>query len=247
MSEDDSIREPDLGRSSPVPPVEEEPSDDEDEATSSWGRASKGTGAKSLPEVDPTIVEYICGRFRARVARARQLSATPPPYGVAYRDVLRLRIIGSALAELGIGTGQGQRRYIRVVIGGRRVEVTPDHVMITLGMHPATYRSVRSRMDKVQSVYTWLGQNKHLWQDDLQRPVGPKLEHRAYEAMKALFGPNPLPTRQHIPPEPLPAGTHDALWEPCKTFLRWAGDVAALYHLQRGENLPVSPEFYDIE
>ncbi len=228
-----------LDRSLAVPAVEEE---DEDDGTS---EASNKTRPTRMPFVDPLIVEFICTRFPERVAKARHLTATPPPYGVAYRDVLRLRAIGGALADLGIGTGKTDTHFLTVEVGGEEVRIYPDDVMVTLGMRPSTYRSVRSRLEKVQSVYTWLGQNKDLWEEDRPRRSVRSLEHRAYYAMNALFGPTPLPTRRHIPLEPLPAGIHDALWEPCSTFLKWADDIMEQYGLTRGDDLPVSPEFYD--
>ncbi|KAI0710334.1 hypothetical protein C8T65DRAFT_739784 [Cerioporus squamosus] len=234
-----SISDLDLDRSSPVPPVDEEDEDDS-------GRGAKGTGAKPLPSVDPLIVQHICRQFPQRMARARELSRRPPIYGVAYRDVLRLRIIGGALADLGLGTSQGNRTSVTVHEDGRNVRIRPEDVMVTLGMRPSTYRSVRSRLEKVQSVYTWLGQNKHVWEEELGRHVFASVEHRAYHAMKALFGPDPLPTRRHVPREPLPAGVHDAVWENCKTFLDWAETVIERYNLVQNVNLPVSPEFYDV-
>ncbi|RDX44745.1 hypothetical protein OH76DRAFT_1486889 [Lentinus brumalis] len=122
--------------SEPVPPVAEE--DEEDVV-----QTSKKSRPMALPFVEPLIVEYICGRFPGRVARARHLTETPPPYGVAYRDVLRLRCIGGALADLGIGTGQGRQPYIDVEVCGEQVRIRPDDVMVTFGMRPATYRTKR--------------------------------------------------------------------------------------------------------
>ncbi|TFK78463.1 hypothetical protein K466DRAFT_570821 [Polyporus arcularius HHB13444] len=229
-----------LDRSSPIPPVEEE--EDEDST-----RGATGTGARALPSVDPLIVQHICRVFPKRVARARELSRRPPAYGVAYRDVLRLRIIGGALADLGIGTSQSDRTSVTVQEDGRPVVIHRDDVMVMLGMRPSTYRSVRSRLEKVQSVYTWLGQNKHVWEEQLGRHVVTSVEHRAFHAMKALFGPARLPTRRHIPTEPLPAGIHDAIWEPCKTFITWAQAIVNRYDLIKSKTLPVSPDFYDTE
>ena len=221
-----------------MPPVEEEGDDDH---TPNVHRR----GPRPLPFVEPVVVEYVCRRFPARVAKARELTRTPPPYGVAYRDVLRLRCIGGALADLGLSTGKGEQGSIVVDIDGHDVPIHYDDVMVTLGMRPSTYKSVRSRLEKVQAVYTWLGQNKHVWETELQRGTVPSTEHRAYRAMNALFGPTPLPSRRHIPPEPLPAGIHDALWEPCRTFLRWADEIISTYELKKCNSLPVSPEFYD--
>ncbi len=232
------MRVTDFTRSSPVPPVEEE--EDEDSV-----HQPKTAGPKPLPFVEPLIVQHICRLFPARVARARELSRRPPLYGVAYRDVLRLRLIGGALADLGLGTGQGCHSSVTVQEGGHALRIHNHDVMVTLGMRPSTYRSVRSRLEKVQSVYTWLGQNKHVWEEELTQNMVPSLEHRAFHAMQALFGPDPLPTRRHVPREPLPAGVHDAVWENCNTFISWADDLIARYNLVKRLNLPVSPEFYD--
>ncbi len=220
-----------------VPPVEEE-----EDAESAPSRR----GPRPLPWVDPLIVEYVARRFPGRIARARYLSRTPPPYGVAYRDVLRLRTIGGALADLGIGTGKGLRDSVIVNVRGIQVCIRPDDVTVTLGMRPSTYRSVRSRLEKVQSVYTWLGQNKPIWEGRLGRNGEVPIEKRAYPAMCALFGPEELPNRRIIPAEPLPSGVHDALWEPCSTFVNWANDSIQRYGLVRRMTLPASPAFYDV-
>ncbi|TFK84476.1 hypothetical protein K466DRAFT_601969 [Polyporus arcularius HHB13444] len=222
-----------------VPPVEEE--EDEESAP---GR--RGSGPKPLPWVDPLIVEYVARRFPGRIARAQYLSRTPPPYGVAYRDVLRLRTIGGALADLGIGTGKGLRDSVIVNVHGIEVVIRPADVMVTLGMRPSTYRSVRSRLEKVQSVYTWLAQNKPMWEGRLGRNGEVPFEKRAYPAMVALFGPEELPNRRIIPAEPLPSGVHDALWEPCSTFVNWANVAIQRYGLVRRLTLPASPDFYDV-
>ena len=84
-----------------MPPVEEEGDDDH---TPNVHRR----GPRPLPFVEPVGVEYVCRRFPALVVKARELTRTPPPYGVAYRDVLRLRCIGGALADLGLSTGKGE-------------------------------------------------------------------------------------------------------------------------------------------
>ncbi|TFK87731.1 hypothetical protein K466DRAFT_599242 [Polyporus arcularius HHB13444] len=128
-SETDSVVDLGFNRSSPVPPVVEE---DDDDCSS----RPRGTGPKALPCVDPLIVQHICRRFPDRVARARELSRRPPLYGVAYRDVLRLRIIGGALADLGLGTSQGDRTSVSVHEDGRSVDIHRDEVMLTLGMRP---------------------------------------------------------------------------------------------------------------
>ncbi len=226
----------DLDRhTSPVPPVEEE---DDDPPP----RRGKPARPKPLPYVDPLIVEYICSRFPRRVTRARELSATPSPYGVAYRDVLRLRSIGGALADLGIGTSKTERDFITVEVRGQEIHIHPDDVMVTLGMRPSTYRSVRSRMDKVQAVYTWLGQNKDIWEESATRKRLLSVEHRAFEAMKALFGPTPLPNRRVTPPEPHPAGIHDALWEPCATFCY----IPCPQGTNSGPDLPRTPQLRSV-
>ncbi len=225
--------------SCPVSAVEEEL--DDDVCSSRLARR----GPKPLPAVDQLIVNFICSRFPERIRMARLLSSKPPPYGVAYRDVLRLRCIGGALADLGLCTGKPDSQVVNVQIHGDDVLIRADDVMVVLGMRPSTYRSVRSRLEKVQSVYTWLGQNKNVWQLVSPPHSLPTMEHRAYNAMLALFGPTPLPTRRLIPPEPHPAGVHDALWEPCATFVTWAEAVIKRYGLEKTINLPVSPDFYD--
>ncbi|KAI0708302.1 hypothetical protein C8Q76DRAFT_695735 [Earliella scabrosa] len=95
-----------------------------------------GNGRTPAPHVNQRVVNYLARRFAARMVRAQYLSSRPAPFGVGYRDLLRIRLIGGILRELGIGTGKQDLKDCDVLYQGSYLTVHAHDVMITFGMVP---------------------------------------------------------------------------------------------------------------
>ena len=90
------------------------------------------------------------------------------PWTAFRRTVFLGVMIGGTLRDLGIGTGKQDLKQCDIVYQGHYLTVHPQDVMVTLGMVPSTYVSVRSRLELMYAMYLWLDENRDLW-DATQR------------------------------------------------------------------------------
>ncbi|KAI0703090.1 hypothetical protein C8Q76DRAFT_801940 [Earliella scabrosa] len=159
--------------------------------------------AQPLP-IDQRVVNYLARQWPARMEEARIVANLPAPFGPGYRDIRRVRIIGGVFRDLGIGTRKQDPKECDVNDEGRYLTVTTQDVMITFGILPVTYGSLRSRLDLMNAMYLWLDENRGAWD-----AAGPSSEaHMFWSAMRVFFAPERLPSTLT---GDIPAAVRDAI------------------------------------
>ena len=199
-----------------------------------------GNGRTPAPHVNQRVVNYLARRFAARMVRAQYLSSRPAPFGVGYRDLLRIRLIGGILRELGIGTGKQDLKDCDVLYQGSYLTVHAHDVMITFGMVPSTYASVRSRLDLMHATYLWLDENLDQWEPTRRTST----EWSFWMTMRAFFGAERLPDRTQALLRPLDAASRDATQKGTWHWYTIAQAIYASFGLRRS-SIPAPPELID--
>ena len=123
-------------------------------------RSVAGTSETSI---SPAVNDYLDTRFAEARDEYAELMATPQPYGGAYSDVLRSRLIRDTLAEMRLGTGHRDRSVASITHAGERLTVHTDDVIRYVGSHPETYKTFRSRVERWCGTKIWMDANRHRW------------------------------------------------------------------------------------
>ena len=130
---------------------------------------------------------YLEERFRDSYADWTSIHATPAPYGGAYNDVVRARIVRQCLGDMGLGTRKQDRSITTVMYEGERLSVSTDQVLAFLGLNRGTHRTLRSRAERWCGTKIWMDRNPTKWNP------APTSEHaQLYATLSVMFRPTRL-------------------------------------------------------
>ncbi|RDX40893.1 hypothetical protein OH76DRAFT_1561887 [Lentinus brumalis] len=158
----------------------------------------RATWHRVPPNVPPAVWEYLQERFPERFQELEAVYQPPMRgrYGTAYVQLIHLRITGSTLRDLRIGSGHGEPREAFVLHDGVHLVISYNDVAAVFNSTVPTYRTWRSRLVGPYATYRWMTRNPNRW------GMNGEIDHphlQLYDALTQFFGRHRLPPHGELP------------------------------------------------
>ncbi len=92
-------------------------------------------------------------------------------------------MINEGIRDMDMGPGQGDLKECEVQFRRCLLTMIQD-IMLTFGMRPVTYDSIKSHLNRAQGVYLWLNHNWQEWSSNSEMSD----EYKFWETQQ-FFGP----------------------------------------------------------